>query len=77
MRAGPLAVGAVDMIVGEGGAEVPGFVATKNEVLQLVRYWATEIIHLEFTFFVYGYSRKNAPSFFLRKRTSGINQISA
>jgi hypothetical protein len=35
---------------------VLGFVATKNEVLQLVRYWATEIIRLEFTCFLYAYS---------------------
>lgn len=27
---------------------------TKNEMLQLVRYWATEIIHLDFSFFLYG-----------------------
>ena len=54
MRAGPFAIGDVDEIVGEGGVEVPGFVATKNEILQLVRYWATEIIDLDWIFFVYG-----------------------
>jgi len=53
---GPVAFGVVDMIVGEGGTEVPGFVATKNEILQLVRYWATEIVHLDFSFFVLGYT---------------------
>jgi hypothetical protein len=47
-------MGVVDRIVGEGGLEVPGFVATKDEILQLVRYWATEIIHLDFAFFLYG-----------------------
>jgi hypothetical protein len=54
MQAGPFAIGVVDVIVGEGGLEVPGFVATKSEILELVRYWATEIIDLDFTFFLYG-----------------------
>jgi hypothetical protein len=31
------AFGIVDSVLGEGGAEVPGFVATKNEILQVVR----------------------------------------
>src|ERR1700730_13252943 len=52
-QAGPFVIGVVDMIVGEGGVEVPGFVATKNEILQLARYWATEIIDLNFEFFLY------------------------
>ncbi len=55
-QAGRIRIGVVDMIVGEGGLEVPGFVATKNETLELVRYWATEIIDLDFTLFVYGSS---------------------
>jgi hypothetical protein len=41
------------MIVGVGG-EVPGFVDTKSEILQLVRYWAKKIIDLDFVFFLYG-----------------------
>jgi hypothetical protein len=53
-QTGPFAFGVVNMIVGEGGVEVPGFVPTKNEILQLVRYWATEIIGLDFSFFLYG-----------------------
>src|SRR5439155_295478 len=52
-QAGSLVIGMVDMIVGENGVEVPAFVATKNEILQLVRYWAMEIIDLDFTFFLY------------------------
>jgi len=55
-QAGPFTVGFVDMIVGKRGLEVPGFVATKDEILQLVRYWATEIIGLDFDFFLYGSS---------------------
>jgi hypothetical protein len=53
-QAGPFTVGFVDMIVGKGGLEVPEFVATKHEIIQLVRYWATEIIDLDFEFFLYG-----------------------
>jgi len=53
-QTGPFAFGVVDTIVGEGGVEVPGFVPTKNEILQLVRYWATEIIDLDFSFFLHG-----------------------
>ena len=47
-------IGVVDMIIGDGGLEVPGFVATKNETLQLVRYWAGEILDLDIGFFLYG-----------------------
>jgi len=55
-QVGPIMIGVVDMIVGDGGVEVPGFVATKNEILQLVRYWAKKIIDLDFWFFLYGCS---------------------
>lgn len=53
LQGGQIRLGAVDMIVGEGGVEVPGFVATRNEVFQLARYWATEIIKLDFDYFIY------------------------
>ena len=53
MCAGSLVIGHVDQIVGEGGVELPGFVPTKNELLQLVHYWAMEFIDLNFTFFLY------------------------
>jgi len=53
LQAGRIRLGAVDMIVGEGGVEVPGFVATRNEMFQLARYWATEIIKLDFDYFIY------------------------
>src|SRR5579863_7589136 len=53
MRVGMFAVGHVDKVVGEGGTEVPGFVPTKNELLQLVRYWATEIIDVDWFHFAY------------------------
>jgi hypothetical protein len=53
LQGGQIRLGAVDMIVGEGGVEVPGFVATRNEVFQLARYWATEILRLDFDYFIY------------------------
>jgi hypothetical protein len=53
-QVGPIMIGVVDMIVGDGGVEVPSFLATKNEILQLVRYWAKEIIDSDFVFFLYG-----------------------
>jgi hypothetical protein len=54
MQTGRFAIGLVDEIVGDGGVEVPGFVATKNELVQLVQYWATEIVDLDFEYFLYG-----------------------
>jgi hypothetical protein len=53
-QTGPFAIGLVDMIVGEGGLEVPGLVPTKYETLLLVRGWAAEILDLDFGFFLYG-----------------------
>lgn len=51
---GMFVIGLVDSIVGEDGAEVPELVATKYESLVLVRHWATEIIDLDFMYFLYG-----------------------
>lgn len=53
-QTGPLMSGLVDMIVGEGGLEVPGLAPTKYETLLLVRSWAAEILDLDFGFFLYG-----------------------
>src|SRR5437867_6154630 len=55
-QAGPFTVGYVDAIVGQGGVEVPGYIVTKAEILQLVLYWATEILEIEFAYFLYGCS---------------------
>lgn len=38
-QTGPFTIGLVDIIVGEGGLEVPGLVPTKYETLLLVRAW--------------------------------------
>jgi hypothetical protein len=53
-QVGPIGIGVVDMIVSDGGVEVPGFVVTKNEMLQPVRYWAKKIIDLDFVFLLNG-----------------------
>ena len=69
-RAGPFIVGLVDFIAGQGGLEVPGFV-------QLVRYWATEIIELDFEFFLYGSSgsTKWRTHVFAHRRSSTISSV--
>ena len=70
-------IGFVDIIVGESGVEVPGFVPTKNEVLQLVQYWATEIIDIDFDYFLYGQSGSQEwrTSHFAHRRLSTISQL--
>src|SRR5712692_10702040 len=70
-------IGFVDMIVGESGVEVPGFVPTKNEVLQLVQYWATEIIDLDFDYFLDGQSGSQEwrTSHFAHRRLNRISQL--
>ena len=53
MQVGPIVVGLVDEIVGEGGVEVPGCVITKYESVQIVKHWAAEIIDLDFSYFLH------------------------
>jgi hypothetical protein len=53
MQAGPFAIGRVDEIIGEGGVEVPGCVATKYEWIQIVKHWSTGIIDSDFSYFLY------------------------
>jgi hypothetical protein len=53
-QAGRFTIGVVDTIVGEGGLEIPGYKATKYEILHLARHWAGEILDLDFDFFLYG-----------------------
>jgi hypothetical protein len=54
MHAGSIVIGLVDEIVGEGGVEVPGCVATQYEWLQIVKLRAAEMIDLDFSYFLYG-----------------------
>jgi hypothetical protein len=53
MAMGPFIVGSVDAINGEGGREVPEFVATRHELKQLAAYWAEERLEQDFDWFLY------------------------
>ncbi len=54
MHAGSIVIGLVDEIVGEGGVEVTGCVATQYEWIQIVKHWVAEMIDLDFDYFLYG-----------------------
>lgn len=73
----PFTVGLVDIIAGKGGVEVAGFVATKDELLQLARYWATEILNLDFTYFLYQCTGSSEwrTSLFARRRLDRIADL--
>jgi hypothetical protein len=45
-------VGYVDEVNGPGALEMPGFVATKHELIHLVKYWASIRIDIRFVWFV-------------------------
>jgi hypothetical protein len=45
------AVGYVDEVNGPGAFEMPGFVATKHELVQLVKYWASIRIDIRYDWF--------------------------
>lgn len=51
--AGPFQIGALDEVNGEGGIEVPDFVPTRNELLQLVKYWERVTLEIEYFWFLY------------------------
>lgn len=46
-------IGHVDQVNGPGAIEVPEFVPTRHELMQLAKYWATEAIDLNFFMFVH------------------------
>ena len=49
---GECTVGSVDEVNGAGAVEMPGFVATKYELIQLVKYWATIRTGIRYEWFV-------------------------
>jgi hypothetical protein len=53
MGVGPFVIGSVDAISGEGGEEMPEFVATRHELKELAEYWASERIEHDFDWFLY------------------------
>jgi hypothetical protein len=46
-------VGYVDEVNGPGAVEMPGVVATKHELIQLVKYWASIRIDIRFDWFAH------------------------
>jgi hypothetical protein len=53
MTSGFFFVGRVDANKGKTGEEVPEFVATRHELIQLARYWTLEGIEHDFDWFMY------------------------
>jgi hypothetical protein len=49
---GRMTVGYVDDVNGPGAVEMPGVVATRHELVQLVKYWASIRIDIRFDWFV-------------------------
>jgi hypothetical protein len=46
-------IGCVDEVNGKGGEEVPAFVPTKHELIELAKYWWKEVLDLDFCWFLY------------------------
>ncbi|HWY55862.1 MAG TPA: hypothetical protein VNZ03_15450 [Terriglobales bacterium] len=53
MPSDPFIVGSVEAINGEDGKEVPQFVPTRHELMQLAEYWALERIDHDFYWFAF------------------------
>ncbi len=49
-----LIFGHVDEVNGAGGKEVPEFISTRHELIQLLKYWYRTAIDIEFEWFVLG-----------------------
>ena len=47
-------IGCVDEVNGAGAVEVDGYVPTRHEVLQLVKYWYRRFLENRWDYFVYG-----------------------
>lgn len=46
-------IGCVNEVNGPDSAEVPDFAPTRHELIQLVKYWATVALGLQFDYFLY------------------------
>jgi hypothetical protein len=74
---GRMTVGYVEEVNGAGAVEKPGFVATKHELIQLLKYWASIRIEIQFDWFAHqcvGSSETRLESFSGR-RISRIAEI--
>jgi hypothetical protein len=70
-------VGYVDEVNGPNSAEMPEFVPTRYELIQLAKYWATIVIDLRFDYFLYtqtGSSEWRLDAF-ARRRVGRIGKI--
>lgn len=72
-----ICIGYVSEINGPDSAEMPEFVPTRYELLQLAKYWATLDLDLQFDFFLYGQSGSSEyrRSAFARRRVGRIAEI--
>ncbi len=50
--AGPCLIGCVDEVNGKSAEEIPAFVPTRHELIQLVKYWIKEVLDLDFWWFL-------------------------
>jgi len=70
-------IGYVSEVNGPDSAEMPGFVPTRHELIQLVKYWATLDLDKQFYFFLYSQTGSNDSrrGAFARRRISRIAAI--
>jgi len=70
-------VGYVDEVSGPNSVEMPEFVATRYELIQLAKYWATIVIDLRFDYFLDGAtgSSEYRLSAFANRRVARIVEI--
>jgi len=70
-------VGYVDEVNGPNSVEMPDFVPTRYELIQLAKYWATIVLDLRFDYFLYGQtgSSEYRRSVFANRRVARIAEI--
>ena len=54
VRTGGLVIGFVDAVNGPGARPCPEFVPTRHEVLEIARYWGSELLDNQIYWFLYG-----------------------
>lgn len=76
LTTGRFVIGSVDQVNGRGAEEVPNFVPTRYELVQLAKHWAREDLEISWFWFVYGStgSTETRVKSFARRR---INRIAA
>lgn len=74
---GRITIGYVSEVNGSDSGEVPDFVPTRHELVQLIKYWATVDLENEFYFFLYTQTGSNDSrrGAFARRRISRIATI--